>query len=136
MFISGAPGALKSVLERQNPSSLTEAIQIAVQMEQKWIKIKLAKQRIQELAEMEDHEMEHRQRLEPQSIQQENQRRAKTGCQPFKPSLKFSAKTVPPKEETKNAQKETLLEHIQLPVAQLQGGASAKTAPKSASISE
>jgi hypothetical protein len=37
MFISGARGALKSVLVRQNPSSLTEAIQIAVQMEQKWI---------------------------------------------------------------------------------------------------
>jgi hypothetical protein len=28
-------------------------------MEQKWIKIKLAKQRIQELADMEDHELEH-----------------------------------------------------------------------------
>jgi hypothetical protein len=36
--ISGPPGALKSVLVRQNPSSLTEAIQIAVQMEQKWNK--------------------------------------------------------------------------------------------------
>ncbi len=44
MFISGACGALKSVLVRQNPSSLTEAIQIAVQMEQKWMKVKLAKQ--------------------------------------------------------------------------------------------
>ena len=72
MFISGARGALKSVLVRQNPSSLTEAIQIAVQMEQKWIKIKLAKQRIQELADMEDHELEHGQCLEPQIIQQVN----------------------------------------------------------------
>jgi hypothetical protein len=70
MFISGACGALKSVLLRQNPSSLTEAIQIAVQMEQKWMKVKLAKQRIQELADMEDHELEHGQRLEPQIVEQ------------------------------------------------------------------
>jgi hypothetical protein len=133
MFISGARGALKSVLVRQNPSSLTEAIQIAIQMEQKWIKIKLAKQRIQELADMEDHELEHGQRLETQIIQQVNRQRAKTGYQPFKPSHQFSAKKVPPKEETKNAQKETLLEHIQLSVAQLRGGAPTKTAPKSTS---
>jgi hypothetical protein len=88
-------------------------------MEQKWIKIKLAKQRIQELADMEDNELEHGQHLEPQIIQQVNQQRAKTGYQPFKPSHKFSAKTVQPKEETKNAQKKTLLEHIKLSVAQL-----------------
>ncbi len=129
MFISGARGALKSVLVRQNPSSLTEAIQIAVQIKQKWMKVKLAKQRIQEVANMEDHELEHGQRLEPQIIEQVNQRRARNGFQPFKPSNKFSAKTVQPKEEPKNAQKETLLEHIQLTVAQLQGGAPAKTAP-------
>jgi hypothetical protein len=55
MFISGARGALKSVLVRQNPTSLTDVIQTAIQMEQKWIKIKLAKQRIQELADMEHH---------------------------------------------------------------------------------
>jgi hypothetical protein len=72
MFISGARGALKSVKVRQNLSSLTEAIQIAVQMEQKWIKVKLAKQRIQELADMEDHELEHSQWLEPQIIHQVN----------------------------------------------------------------
>jgi hypothetical protein len=132
MFISGARGALKSVLVRQNPSSLTEAIQIAVQMEQKWMKVKLAKQRIQELADMEDHELEHGQRLEPQIIEQVNRRRAKNGFQPFKPSNKFSAKAVQPKEEPKNAQEEMLLEHIQLSVAQLQGGAPAKTAPQSA----
>jgi hypothetical protein len=83
---------------------------------------------------MEDHELEHGQRLAPQIIQQVNRRRAKTGFQPFKPSHQFSAKTVQPKEEIKNAQKETLLEHIQLSVAQLQGGATAKTAPKSAPI--
>jgi hypothetical protein len=77
MFINGDRWALKSVLVRQNPSSLTEAIQTAVQMEQKWIKVKLAKQRIQELADMEDHELEHCQRLEPQIIKQVNQRRAK-----------------------------------------------------------
>ncbi len=70
MFIHGARGALKSVLVRQNPSSLTEAIQTAVQMEQKWIKVKLAKQRIQELADMEDNELEHGQRLAPQIIKQ------------------------------------------------------------------
>jgi hypothetical protein len=101
-------------------------------MEQKWIKIKLAKQRIQELADMEDHQLEHGQHLEPQFITQANQQRAKNGFQPFKPSHQFSAKTVQPKEEPKNAQKETLLEHIQLSVAQLQGGAPAKTAPQSA----
>jgi hypothetical protein len=89
MFISGARGALKSILVIQNPSYLTEAIQIAVQMEQKWIKIKLAKQRIQELADMEDHELEHCQRLAPQIIQQVNQPRANTGYQPFNPSQKF-----------------------------------------------
>jgi len=132
MFISGARGALKSVLVRLNPSSLTEAIRIAVHMEQKWIKIKLAKQRIQELADMEDHELEHGQHLEPQIITQVNQQRAKNGFQPFKPSHQFSAKTVQPKEEPKNAQKETLMEHVQLSVAQLQGGAPAKTAPQSA----
>ncbi len=44
MFISGARVALISVLVRQNPSSFTEAIQTAVQMEQKWMKIKLVKQ--------------------------------------------------------------------------------------------
>jgi hypothetical protein len=82
-------------------------------MEQKWIKIKLAKQWIQELADMEYHELEHGQRLEPQIIQQVNQQRAKTGCQPFKPSHQLRAKTVQPKEETKNAQKETLLDHIE-----------------------
>jgi hypothetical protein len=43
--------------------------------------------------------------LEHQIIQQVNQQRARTGYQPFKPSHKFSAKTVQPKEETKNAQK-------------------------------
>ncbi len=91
MLISGARGALKSVQLWQNPSSLTEAIQIVVQMEQKWIKIQLAKQRIQELADMEDHELEHGQHLEPQIIQQVNWQRAKTGYQPFKPSHKFSA---------------------------------------------
>ncbi len=83
-------------------------------MEQKWIKVKLAKQQIQELADMEDHELEHGQRLAPQIIKQVNQRRAKNGFQPFKPSNKFSAKTVQQKEEPKNAQKETLLEHMQL----------------------
>jgi hypothetical protein len=36
----------------------------------------LAKQRIQELADMEDHELEHGQRLEPQIVEQVNQRRA------------------------------------------------------------
>jgi len=46
MFISGARGALKSVLVRQNPTSLTEAIQTAMQMEQKWMKNKLGKARI------------------------------------------------------------------------------------------
>jgi hypothetical protein len=101
-------------------------------MEQKWIKIKLAKQRIQELADMEDHELEHGQHLEPQIITQVNQPRGETGFQPFKPSLQFSGKTVQPKEEPKNAQKETLLEHVHLSVAQLQGGAPAKTAPQSA----
>jgi hypothetical protein len=105
---------------------LTEAIQIAVQMEQKWTKVKLDKQRIQELADMEDHELEHSQCLEPQIIKQVNQRRAKTGFQPFKPRNKCSAKTVQSKEEPKDALKETLLEHIQLSVAQLQGGAQAK----------
>jgi hypothetical protein len=55
MFISGARGALKSVLVRQNHISLTEAIQTAKQMENKWMKNKLAKTRIQEL--MEDHEI-------------------------------------------------------------------------------
>jgi hypothetical protein len=62
-----------------------------------------------------------------------NQQRAKLGYQPFKPSHKFSAKTVQPKEETKNAQKEMLLEHIKLSVAQLRGRAPAKKAPKPAS---
>ncbi len=81
MFINGARGALKSVLVRQNPSSLTEAIQIEVQMEQKWMKVKLAKQQIQELAGMEDHKLEHGQRLEPQIIEQVNRRRAKNGFQ-------------------------------------------------------
>jgi hypothetical protein len=132
LSVEGARGVLKSVLVPQNPSSLTEAIQIAVQMEQKWIKIQLAKQRVQELADMEDHKMEHSQHLEPQIIQQVNQQRARTGYQPFKPSHKFSAKTVQPKEETKNAQKETLLEDIKLSVAQLSGRAPAKTAPKPA----
>jgi hypothetical protein len=79
---------------------------------------------------MEDHELEHGQRLEPQIIMKVNQRRAKTGFQPFNPSHQFSAKIVQPKEEPKNAQKETLLEHIQLSVAQVQGGAPAKTAPQ------
>ena len=46
MFISGARRALKSVLVRQNPTSLTEAIQTAMQMEQKWMKNKLGKARI------------------------------------------------------------------------------------------
>ena len=132
MFINGARGALKSVLVRQNPSSLTEAIQTAVQMEQKWIKVKLAKQRIQELADMEDHELEHGQRLAPQIIKQVNQRRAKNGFQPFKPSTKFPAKIVQQEEEPKNAEKETLLEHLQLSVAKLQGGAPAKTVTSSA----
>ena len=76
--------------------------------------------------------MENGQCLEPQIIEQVNRRRAKNGFQPFKPSNKLSAKTVQPKEEPKNAQKETLLEHIQLSVAQLQGGAPAKTASQSA----
>ncbi len=81
---------------------------------------------------MEDHELEHGQHLAPQIIEQVNRQRVKNGFQPFKPSNKFSAKTVQPKEEPKNAVKETLLEHIQLSVAQLQGGAQAKTAPQSA----
>jgi GTP cyclohydrolase FolE2 len=46
MFISGARGALKSVLVRQNPTNFTEAIQTAMQMEQKWMKNKLGKARI------------------------------------------------------------------------------------------
>ena len=76
--------------------------------------------------------MEHGQRLAPQIIKQVNQRRAKNGFQPFKLSNKFSAKTVQQKEEPENAQKETLLEHMQLSVAKLQGGAPAKTVPQSA----
>ena len=60
---------------------MTEAIQIAVQMEQKWMKVKLAKQWIQELANMEDHELKHGQHLAPQIIEQVNRRRAKNGFQ-------------------------------------------------------
>jgi hypothetical protein len=74
MFIIGAREALKSVLERQNPNSLTEAIQIAIQMEQKWMKIKLAQARIQELADMEDHELQ-----QSHDLRQVNQQRAKLG---------------------------------------------------------
>jgi hypothetical protein len=106
MFISGAKGALKRVLVRQNPNSLTEAIQIAIQLEQIWSKLKLAKQRIHELADMEDHELEQNQDLEPQIIRQVNQQQAKLGYQPFKtgPCQKFSAEQktkVQPKEELK-----------------------------------
>ena len=79
MFIIGAREALKSVLERQNPNSLTEAIQIAIQMEQKWMKIKLAPARIQELADMKDHELQQSHDLDPQIIRQVNQQRAKFG---------------------------------------------------------
>jgi hypothetical protein len=83
---------------------------------------------------MADHELEHGQNLEPHTIQQVNQQRAKLGNQPFKTSQKFPAKTVQLKEETKIAQKETLVENIKLYVAQLQETAQTKTVPKQATI--
>jgi hypothetical protein len=73
---------------RQNPTSLTKAIQIVLQMEQKWMQIKLAKAKIQELAEMEYHELQHSQEMKPHIIRQVNQRRAKKRYQPLKPSQK------------------------------------------------
>ncbi len=59
-----------------NPNSLIEAIQIATQLEQKWKKVKIAKQRIQELAYMNDHDLEQCQDLDRQIIRQINQQRA------------------------------------------------------------
>jgi hypothetical protein len=70
---SGDRGVLKSVLVRQNPTSLTEAIQIAMQMEQKWTKVKLEKAIIQGLADMEDHDLQQCPDLEPQFIRQVHQ---------------------------------------------------------------
>jgi hypothetical protein len=55
MLISGAKVILKSVLVRLNPNSLTEVIQIDIQLKQKWNQDKLVKHRLQELADMEDH---------------------------------------------------------------------------------
>ncbi len=45
----------------QDPTSLTEAIQITTQMEQKWMQVKLVKANIQKLADMEDHELQQSQ---------------------------------------------------------------------------
>ncbi len=47
-FISGANGALKSVLVRVQPSNLTETVQKATQIKHKWKKMKMAKQQIRD----------------------------------------------------------------------------------------
>jgi hypothetical protein len=73
MFISGARGALKSVLVKQNRTGLKEGIQIGMQMEQKWMQIKLLKAKIQKLADMEDHELQQSQQMESHTNRQVNQ---------------------------------------------------------------
>ncbi len=94
-----------------NPNSLIEAIQIATQLEQKWKKVKIAKQRIQELAYMNDHDLEQCQDLDRQIIRQINQQRGSLGYQLCKSSQRFSEeqkKTFQQKQETQT-EKATLL---------------------------
>jgi hypothetical protein len=80
--------------------------------------------------------LQHSQKLEPHIIRQVNQQRAKLGYQPFKTSQKVfteQKKKVKTSKRTKNGQKESQLEHVNLSMDRLPEGAPTKKETKKVS---